>query len=393
MGRDGGEYGEGPMIDDRWGGSPATEGRSVGESAGRDARRIQSAAGIAGPRPVRKLPGSPARAIARRLASLAAFGAMLAMSAAAFGQVAPRADFGLTQTDRPSAVMAGVTFVPHNALDPTPSPVLPLTRSFASAAAQARTDQVRPRSVGRALFQTTIVNVFYEIANLARGQVTAKITPETWWANMKQGWVWDLDDFVVNQVGHPYQGNNYFNAGRANGLSFWESAAVTAFGSGTWEYFGETNHASLNDLINTTLGGISLGEMFHRTAWLVRNTHATGRGRLWKEIARHRHRSGHRRQPLHLAATARESRTSRPTWCRRPCRDMASMGRRALARRQHPRRERGRRAFLENESSSTAMRRPAAVARRTTPSTSDSASAAAARSARRACAAGCSASR
>jgi hypothetical protein len=40
----------------------------------------------------------------------------------------------------------------------------------------------------------------------------------------------------------------------------------------------------LNDLINTTLGGIALGEMFHRTAWLIRNTHATGRGRLWSEI-------------------------------------------------------------------------------------------------------------
>ncbi len=141
-----------------------------------------------------------------------------------------------------------------------------------------------PRSVGRALFQTTVINVFYELANLVRGQATAHITPKTWWANMEQGWVWDLDDFVVNQVGHPYQGNNYFNAGRANGLSFYESAALTAFGSGTWEYFGETNHASLNDFINTTLGGIALGEMFHRTAWLVRNTHATGRGRLWSEI-------------------------------------------------------------------------------------------------------------
>ena len=140
------------------------------------------------------------------------------------------------------------------------------------------------RSVGRALFQTTMVNVFYELANLARGQVTARITPKTWWDNMEQGWVWDLDDFTVNQIGHPYQGSNYFNTGRANGLSFWESAAVTAFGSATWEYYGETNFPSLNDLINTTLGGIALGEMFHRTAWLVRNTRATGRGRLWSEI-------------------------------------------------------------------------------------------------------------
>jgi hypothetical protein len=140
------------------------------------------------------------------------------------------------------------------------------------------------RSVGRALFQTTVVNGFYEVANLIRGQVTAHITPKTWWANMEQGWVWDLDDFAVNQVGHPYQGNNYFNTGRANGLSFWESAAVTAFGSATWEYYGETNHASLNDLINTTLGGIALGEMFHRVGWLIRDTQATGRSRMWKEI-------------------------------------------------------------------------------------------------------------
>ena len=41
---------------------------------------------------------------------------------------------------------------------------------------------------------------------------------------------------------------------------------------------------SLNDFINTTLGGIALGEMFHRAGWLVRNTRATGRGRLWSEI-------------------------------------------------------------------------------------------------------------
>ena len=67
-------------------------------------------------------------------------------------------------------------------------------------------------------------------------------------------------------------------------MSFYESAALAAFGSGTWEYFGETNLPSVNDFINTTLGGIALGEMFHRAAWLVRDTRATGRGRLWREI-------------------------------------------------------------------------------------------------------------
>ncbi len=126
--------------------------------------------------------------------------------------------------------------------------------------------------------------MIYGLANLARGQATARITPTTWWVNMEQGWVWDLDDFAVNQIGHPYQGNNYFNAGRANGLSFYESAAMAAFGSATWEYFGETNHASLNDFINTTLGGIAIGEVLHRAAWLIRDPRASGRGRLWREI-------------------------------------------------------------------------------------------------------------
>jgi hypothetical protein len=183
-----------------------------------------------------------------------------------------------------ACVLVGALLIatPHVALAQSPSqpedPPAPLTTDNRAC------EGCPKRSVGKALFQTTVINVFYELANLARGQATAKITPKTWWANMKQGWVWDLDDFTVNQVGHPYQGNNYFNAARANGLNFYEAAAVTAFGSATWEYFGETNHASLNDFINTTLGGIALGEMFHRASWLMRDTHASGKGRLWSEI-------------------------------------------------------------------------------------------------------------
>lgn len=141
------------------------------------------------------------------------------------------------------------------------------------------------RSVGNALLDELLINVLYGSINLARGQVTARITPKSWWNNMRSGWEWDLDDFTVNQFGHPYQGNNYFNSGRANGLSFWESAALTAFGSGTWEYFGETNRASLNDFINTTMGGIALGETFHRVAWLIRDPQATGRSRTTRELA------------------------------------------------------------------------------------------------------------
>lgn len=37
------------------------------------------------------------------------------------------------------------------------------------------------------ILAATIVNGFYELANLIRGQDTAKITPKTWWSNMKIG--------------------------------------------------------------------------------------------------------------------------------------------------------------------------------------------------------------
>lgn len=137
----------------------------------------------------------------------------------------------------------------------------------------------------RALLETTTINGLYGLGNLVRGQASARVTPASWWANLKHGWEWDLDDFLVNQIGHPFQGSNYFSIGRSNGLTFWESAAVAAFGSGTWEYFGETNRPSLNDFINTTLGGIALGETFHRTAWLIRDTQAEGGRQVWRELA------------------------------------------------------------------------------------------------------------
>ena len=173
---------------------------------------------------------------------------------------------------------------PAPAVETMPPPQEAQDRAVNPADAQGVCEGCPARRIGMSLLQTTGINVIYGLGNLARGQVTGRVTPKSWWANMQQGWVWDLDDFTVNQVGHPYQGSNYFNAGRANGLNFYESAAVTAFGSATWEYFGETNHASLNDFINTTLGGITLGEMFHRAGWLIRNTRATGKRRLWSEI-------------------------------------------------------------------------------------------------------------
>lgn len=92
----------------------------------------------------------------------------------------------------------------------------------------------------------------------------AKISLESIKDNLTHCWVWDQDEFVVNQLGHPYQGSFYFAAGRANNFNFYESLGYAMLGSVTWEYFAETERQSVNDLICTTFGGAVLGETFHR---------------------------------------------------------------------------------------------------------------------------------
>jgi hypothetical protein len=80
----------------------------------------------------------------------------------------------------------------------------------------------------------------------------------------QKGWEWDTDVFATNQFAHPYHGSTYHAAARANGFGFYESVFFDFLGSASWEIFAETTTPSFNDLISTTLGGASLGEMFHR---------------------------------------------------------------------------------------------------------------------------------
>ncbi len=77
-------------------------------------------------------------------------------------------------------------------------------------------------------------------------------------------WDWDDNEFTTNQIDHPYHGQLYFNAFRSNGYNFYQSSLATLAGSYIWETAGETQHPSINDLINTSFGGIILGEMTHR---------------------------------------------------------------------------------------------------------------------------------
>jgi hypothetical protein len=132
--------------------------------------------------------------------------------------------------------------------------------------------------------ESLALNVMYNGINHLRGHDTARVGWQSWWQNLRQGFEWDDNPWAVNQIGHPLQGSNYFTAGRAHGLTFWESTPVAAFGSATWEFFAENNRASLNDLINTTLGGIALGEVMHRSGWLIRDPTETGGKRRRLEL-------------------------------------------------------------------------------------------------------------
>lgn len=83
--------------------------------------------------------------------------------------------------------------------------------------------------------------------------------------NLHSAWIWDHDEYNINQIGHPYQGATYFTTARSAGLNFWESAAyATLFGNIPWELLCECETPAINDLIITSVGGATLGEMMHR---------------------------------------------------------------------------------------------------------------------------------
>ena len=109
-------------------------------------------------------------------------------------------------------------------------------------------------------------------------------TLHSWSNNLRVGWGWDTDHFAVNQFAHPYSGNLSFNSARANGYGFWASAPFALAGSVAWEYFGETTRPSINDLVNTTLGGITLGETTYRLSSLILDARSTGTTRIIREV-------------------------------------------------------------------------------------------------------------
>jgi hypothetical protein len=133
------------------------------------------------------------------------------------------------------------------------------------------------------IMDNVAVNLFDRAFHAEKEQF--HVSFESVWNNIKHSFEWDDNNFGTNQFAHPYHGSTYYNAARSNGLGYWESAPYAALGSLMWEFAGETNPAALNDFMATTVGGIALGEIFHRTATLIRDNEARGGERVWRELA------------------------------------------------------------------------------------------------------------
>jgi hypothetical protein len=97
-------------------------------------------------------------------------------------------------------------------------------------------------------------------------------------------WEWDDNSFKTNQFAHPYHGSLYYSSFRSNGYSFWQSAPAAFAGSYIWEVAGETHPPAPNDFINTSLGGISLGEMTYRLSNHIVHDNQRGFKRQMQEV-------------------------------------------------------------------------------------------------------------
>lgn len=113
----------------------------------------------------------------------------------------------------------------------------------------------------------------------------AQISFQTIGENLKPAhWSFDNDEFGTNQFAHPYHGSIYFSSFRTNGYSFWQSVPAAMAGSYLWETFAENQYPSINDFINTSFGGIVLGEMTFRLANKLVNNRRTGFRRQAEEV-------------------------------------------------------------------------------------------------------------
>jgi len=143
-----------------------------------------------------------------------------------------------------------------------------------------------PKRFGRAAMQFGLVQLIpFTFDRYITHADYAYISFKTAGHNLKpSSWTWDNDEFQTNQFGHPYHGSLFFSSFRANGYSFWQSVPAVVAGSYLWETFAENQEPSPNDFINTTFGGIVLGEMTYRLSNRIVNNRTYGFKRQASEV-------------------------------------------------------------------------------------------------------------
>ena len=132
-----------------------------------------------------------------------------------------------------------------------------------------------------ALFNIMVNRIDVHISN----KDWAKVSPSTWWTNIKRGFMTDGDQFSTNWFGHPMHGAWFYNSARSSGLNYWQSLPYVAGGSLMWEYLGEIEPASEIDFYTTTLGGAYMGEVVYRFSDYFYNYPFKKNRKLYKVVA------------------------------------------------------------------------------------------------------------
>ena len=147
--------------------------------------------------------------------------------------------------------------------------------------------QPEKKRLGRAAIELGIAELTpWTIDKYIRKVDYTSITWQTTARNLKlRNWAWDNDNFQTNQFGHPYHGSFYFSTMRTNGYNFWQSVPAAFLGSYLWETFAENQAPAPNDFINTSFGGIILGETTYRLSNMIVNNHSRGFKHQLTEVA------------------------------------------------------------------------------------------------------------
>jgi hypothetical protein len=139
-------------------------------------------------------------------------------------------------------------------------------------------------AVGEALLADFVPWVVNELVPSRSSLKISQISPRSWWHNTEDGYFWDDNSFMINHFAHPYQGSMYYNSARSNAYGYWTGLLFATLGSYHWECCGETHLMSVNDWINTSIGGAAFGEVLHRTSSMVLDNEARGKERFWREL-------------------------------------------------------------------------------------------------------------